>query len=483
MRSKIIRCFLIVSIGAISQTREIDSLKQIINTLNDDTNKVNKFNNLSNEFNINEFKDSSFNYAYKAKALSEKLGFKKGIAKSYMHIGLFYQKMGNSPEAIKNYFEGAKIWEQIGGMAGHAHGSYANIGGIYGSLGNYEEALKNWKVALKISKQMDSKESMALDYHYIGQNYLAMNNYSEAQKNNFEALNLRKDLNDKWGMGSSYNNIGNVYFSLDNYEEALQSYNLALNIWAELGDSTELSRIYGNIGNVFEKHGDLDDALTYYLESLKIQELVNDGNVAWCYNKIIKIYNKQKKYKEAERDGNYALLSAKDMDVLHLVAELNQTLSETYVGLGNARKAVDCYQTFIAARDSLKNEESAKKAAKLASNFEFDKKEMAAKLIQDEKDLRTFEEKKKQKIIIWSVCSILLLVFTLTIFIFRGYKQKQKANNELAVKNATIERQKQDVEEKQKEILDSIHYAKRIQRSMMPSERLIEKNMKKLKKL
>ena len=48
--------------------------------------------------------------------------------------------------------------------------------------------------------------------------------------------------------------------------------------------------------------------------------------------------------------------------------------------------------------------------------------------------------------------------------------------------NKIISLQKDIVEEKQKEILDSIRYAKRIQNSLLPSEKYIEKNILKLKK-
>ena len=39
-----------------------------------------------------------------------------------------------------------------------------------------------------------------------------------------------------------------------------------------------------------------------------------------------------------------------------------------------------------------------------------------------------------------------------------------------------ILRQKELVEEKQKEILDSIHYARRIQKSLLPTEKYIHKS-------
>jgi len=72
-------------------------------------------------------------------------------------------------------------------------------------------------------------------------------------------------------------------------------------------------------------------------------------------------------------------------------------------------------------------------------------------------------------------------MMVLAIVIYRGSKQKQKANIELLAKNEIIEQQKHTVEEKQKEIIDSIKYAKRIQNSLLPTEKYIDKSFKRLK--
>ncbi len=45
-----------------------------------------------------------------------------------------------------------------------------------------------------------------------------------------------------------------------------------------------------------------------------------------------------------------------------------------------------------------------------------------------------------------------------------------------------LEKSKQIIEEKQKEILDSIHYAKRIQKSLLPSEKFIDLTLKQKKR-
>jgi hypothetical protein len=52
----------------------------------------------------------------------------------------------------------------------------------------------------------------------------------------------------------------------------------------------------------------------------------------------------------------------------------------------------------------------------------------------------------------------------------------------LMMQKETIEEQKKLIEEKQREIIDSITYAKRIQRALITSETYIDKNLKKLVK-
>lgn len=60
-------------------------------------------------------------------------------------------------------------------------------------------------------------------------------------------------------------------------------------------------------------------------------------------------------------------------------------------------------------------------------------------------------------------------------------EQNSMLEQKVKERTAELEEQKDIVEEKNKEITDSIRYAKRIQKTLMPSERFIEKNMDRLK--
>jgi serine phosphatase RsbU (regulator of sigma subunit) len=102
---------------------------------------------------------------------------------------------------------------------------------------------------------------------------------------------------------------------------------------------------------------------------------------------------------------------------------------------------------------------------------DFDKKEGEARLKQERKDVIAGEELKHQKqqrnLSLLGVALLGIMV----IAVFWGYKQKQRSNVLLKEKNETIEAQKHLVEEKNKEITDSINYAKRLQKAILASEK------------
>lgn len=69
-----------------------------------------------------------------------------------------------------------------------------------------------------------------------------------------------------------------------------------------------------------------------------------------------------------------------------------------------------------------------------------------------------------------------LIPLSLNVYLISEFvKARQKAERQLA-------EQKRMIEEKQKEILDSIHYAKRIQKSLLTPEQIISKTLARLKK-
>lgn len=72
---------------------------------------------------------------------------------------------------------------------------------------------------------------------------------------------------------------------------------------------------------------------------------------------------------------------------------------------------------------------------------------------------------------------IFLLFFPIVLAVYTIWTHTET----IATAKKSITEQKQIIEEKQKEIIDSINYAKRIQNSLLPTEKYIDKSFKRLK--
>jgi len=145
-------------------------------------------------------------------------------------------------------------------------------------------------------------------------------------------------------------------------------------------------------------------------------------------------------------------------------------LAECNNAKGNYSEAYNLHKLYSIYKDSVLNENTDMQIETIKTEFETEKKEKENQLLQTQNQLST-ETIKQQRITTYFIISGLLLALLLAFFIFRGLKQQRNANR-------IISEQKHLVEEKQKEILDSIHYAKRIQQSLLPTEKYIKRNLK-----
>ena len=117
------------------------------------------------------------------------------------------------------------------------------------------------------------------------------------------------------------------------------------------------------------------------------------------------------------------------------------------------------------------NDESNALMSELQTKYETESKQKEIELLNKDKEKQAAiseEENKQQKIILVFVLCGLITAIGGALFIFRGYKVQQKANVLLGEQNTEIKEKKHIIEEKQKEILDSISYAKRLQDAILP---------------
>jgi len=537
-------CLLVLrSCFCFGQSTEIDSLLAVVKTAEDDTTKVNILNKLFLRF---EFTDEvkAKEYLNEALELAQKANYKKGLANTYLYFGFLAEDKAAYPEALKNYFASLKTYEEINDQKGIAD-SYMTIAGVYKEQSNYPEALENYFISLKIYEKIGNKKGIASSYNNIGNVYSDQGNYAKALKYYFASLKIKEALDDKKGMGNSFNSIGNVYYFQNNYPEALKNHTAALkiretiadkhgiatsylnignvyygqamlelspqlrnskldhalnNFFASLkimeaiGNKKGMANSYNNIGNVYNNQGDHSEALKNYVSSLKISEAIgNKAGVISSYNNIGIVFTEQKKFNESEEYLIKAKLLSKEIGNKELLKDAYYALTQLDSAKGNYKGAYENHKLYILYNDSLDNEETRKKTIQSQMTFDFDKKEAVAdaehKKELENQEVLANEKERKQKVVLLFVAGGLLLVLAFAGFVFRSLRMTRKQKSIIEQQKDLVEKQKLEVEqqkllveEHQKDIIDSITYARRIQHAQLPTETYISRTLKRLYK-
>ncbi|WP_317896781.1 tetratricopeptide repeat protein [Aurantibacillus circumpalustris] len=432
---------------ATGDENKIDSLLTLIKTEKEDTNQVNILTSLGFEYSVQNFSKAKF-YLNKAEQLARKLAFKKGVANSLSYLGIAYETQGDYFEALNAQIAALKIREEIGDKSGISY-SIHYIGDIY--FGQSD-----------LSEKTSSKE----DYN------------SKALEQFFKALQIAEEAGNEKSVANTFNCIGNSYREQENYSSALDYYFKAVKIRERIGDKINLSTTFVNIGKLYLKQENYPTALEYLFRALKLsEELGHKRTTIKALGTIGIIYFKQKKYDKSIEYCNKSIALGKKVGYLEYIAKANNWLSQIYSADDftghNSDRAFEYYKAYIMEKDSI----DTKKASQVELQFDFDRKEELAKVEHAKQIAISETEKKKQKIIIWSIASGLLFVIVFAGFIFRSLHITQKQKSIIEAKEKETQLQKHLIEDKQKEILESITYAKRLQEAILPPKEFVNKHV------
>jgi len=376
-------------------------------------------------------------------------------------------KIGEYTNSLKFALEAQKCAKKINYAKGEAF-AYNNIGINYDYLGEYVKSLDNYFKAIPLQKKINDEQGLSYTYNNIGLIYSNQFNFKKALEYYNMSLNLRKKIGDKMGLSSTYNNIGIVQMEQKNYKEALKNYQASIEIDSSLNEIYGMSGTYSNIGMIYTELGDLKTARNYYNKALQIREQMDDKRgIANSCNNIGALLIKQKKFEEAKIFFDRALKIGKEIGAKDLIQYSYLQLHNIFEQQGNSTLALENYKNYILYRDSITNELKTKSQTEAEMQYSFDQIKAEEKLKSQKEKLLAEQEKKQQKYILATLIVIILLILFFAWFLNK--KRKVEKDQKLQ-----IEAQKHLVEEKNKEILDSITYAKRIQTAILPQDKLVK---------
>ena len=448
---------------------KIDSLKSVLVTEKEDTNKVNTLNELS-AF-LNHDRNSAMQYAKEAVSLSQKINFKNGEGNAYYQMGIaeagsnYVGERGNINAAVAYFNNAIAIFRKLNNQTRIAD-SYESLANIYANLSqNYPETEKYMYNALRIYEKLGDKNKIASVSLALGLSYTYNGNDTTGFKILENSLNTYKEINDSENIAVTNIYIGKAYLNKSKYEDALHYFNNALSIYRALGKRSPdfgIPWTNGNIADVYIYQGEdahysgnntlalekQEAALKLLKERMQMEDAGNMSHrdtyiqLGDCYMDLSDLKKGKDKINTLLQSQKYydsSLQLSKQTKNKNLLSNSYYKLSNVNNALGNYKEAYENYRAYIVYRDSIFNEETAKKTVQTQMQYDFDKKESIAKAAQDKKDAEAKRVKNQQYFAIAGLGIVVLAVLIIALIQFRNNKQKQKAN-------LLLEKQKQKIE-------------------------------------
>lgn len=465
-----------------AQNNEIDALKRRLNAKLTDTTKcyvLNKLVELTGDDQWPAFNQELKNYCeLKLKATSKTSKFhktyKKYLAESINNVGYLFMYQGDLKNALKNYQASLLLHQEIGNYNGIAV-SLNNIGAVFENQGDIIQALNYYDRSLKIKEKLKNDQGIANSLNNIGLIYSNLGDYSNALRSFKRSLKIEQKLKNDNGIGTSFHNIGLIYSKLGNNQEAEINYYLALAIFKKTHDDQGKAYCLYNLGEISQNKKKYQQAMVFYNQSLFLRRKIQEKKgVAISLHALSQIYFILNDTINSKKYAIESLKLAQELGYPEVIKNAANQLYQINKKNTNFSEALSMLELYRKMNDSIYNIETQKASSRHQLNYEFKRKEERYKAAQEKKDLIYKNRAKQQTLINWFSIGVISVIVFFSSILYKRFKISQKQREIIFQKEIETQRQKKILELKNKEITDSIRYAKRIQSAILPAEKYIK---------
>ncbi len=350
---------------------------------------------------------------------------------------------------------------------------HLEIGEIYFTESNMAQALDFFNKSLLISEEIGDKAAQAEAMNNIAIVYSKNGNINKCIDLLNQSLKIKKEINDRKGISKLLNNLGFFYCRNMDTIKAIEYYQKALTINEEINNSSGNCYVLVNLGKIYKTKGDDSTAFELFNKSLIIRRELNEKRgIAESLLELSYLAFEKKDFKTALPLANESFLLSKETAYKIMIKNSVELLYKIYKTKGDVKEALNMHEVFVNIKDSITNEKN--KTAALQKEFQiaYERKALADSLKASEvkklEQIKYEQEISKQRTFTYFVIIGFACMLIIALISFKAFKQKQRDNK-------LISQQKHLVELHQKEIIDSINYAKRIQNAILVGEDTIKK--------
>jgi tetratricopeptide (TPR) repeat protein len=393
--------------------------------------------------------------------------YEQVLGTCYNNVGALSNALGELVNALDYLNKGYELMMKLKDPV-RASSALGNMGVIYDNQGDYAKALDFFQKALKLKEGTEDKGGLVTCYVNIGNIHKKIDELKTAMSYYEKAAQIAENAKQIKQWAFAINCIGNVYAQMRDFDKALFYYEKSLKMRQELNEIGDIAQSFNNIGSIHKEKGEWEKAKEFFIKSLEVYKGSNDlRGTSGTLNNLAQVNFRLNEMTQAYANGKLSL--EQSLKLGNPVSLMNAAgfMKMYYQKEGKYKEAFEMYGMQMKMQDSISKQDNKKAVMKKELEYHYEKKEMALKAEQDKKDALAAEQlKQKERERNYFVVGF-ILVGIFAFFALKGYRAIKKAN-------VIIQEQKNLVEEKQREVMDSIRYAKRIQLAQIPSEKRIQ---------
>ena len=260
---------LLCSSAAYTQTQWIDSVKKVLVTQKEDTNKVWLLMGMSDYYSFNN-PDSGLICAKQALSLAETLHYDPGIFWSIVSLDHSLYITGNYTMELDYALRAFPLAKKLNDRRaiGWSNGMLADS---YLNLGDYNTAMIYVRVVMKAIEQYFPEELFS-GYAVIVPVYVALHKYDSAlicAKKSHELLKANpalyngNNLESKYAKGQVYRYLGEAFEANANYDSALFYFRLSIPINNDINAKIYRIDAYNGVAKIHKEKNNPDSATWY----------------------------------------------------------------------------------------------------------------------------------------------------------------------------------------------------------------------------
>jgi serine phosphatase RsbU (regulator of sigma subunit) len=339
---------------------------------------------------------------------------------------------------------------------------YANLGYFYRQKNAFNKAQAMEFYTFKLAEKIRDEDLIAQCRYNLGMSYYSQEEYHKALDFLLKSLPVFRKNKDEEYLIPCLISIGVIYQDMKNYNHSIYYYRKAIAECLNTKKYTYLGMGYTNLAVNYTHLKQYDSAVVNSAKGMEhIMQQSDSSNLAWAFNVKANIMYE---LHHGDSGTHYSLKSmeiSKNLNQLHEQKTSAEKLFYHYRAKHDYEKALNYYLQFHHISDSIINDENRLLLARNEIEYEFIKKEEKLLLESQKTTLQFTEERKRDYIIIFSVIAILAVSLFFGYMVFKSLKLEKQARK-------IVLEQKEIIEEKQKEIIDSINYAKSLQEAILP---------------